>query len=162
MLVGRLLQNDVQSSLVSDSSSVASYNSSNPCIWCCHSVSEQEDIVPADKGEKRRPSFELDVGRPLVFSFRRGLGAGLRKSLALKSSCLNSSFSSSEYCVSRRSSIIVLSFVPRACRRGGHLACTERDESDILPREQLDGLIIICGSRCKFKNVNRREMKTNV
>jgi hypothetical protein len=36
------------------SSSEASYKSSNPCICCCHSWSEQEDVVPAESGDINR------------------------------------------------------------------------------------------------------------
>jgi hypothetical protein len=72
-LVGRELENEVHSSLNSESSSVTSYRSSKLCICRCHSVSEQDDIVPADNGERRRFSLERErLVRPVVMSFSCG------------------------------------------------------------------------------------------
>lgn len=55
------------------SSSVASYKSSYPwypCICDCHSVSEHDEVVPADNGDIRRARRAcVGTDRPLVFSF---------------------------------------------------------------------------------------------
>lgn len=121
-LVGRVLAKDVQSSLMSDSSSVASYRSSNGCIWRCHSVSEQEDRDPADIGEKNRCSLDTN-GSPLVLSFNwGGCGGGGCEGCGVVCLVLDTPGAVlSEYCASRASSSIVSSLVPRTCRRGGHL-----------------------------------------
>ena len=101
------------------SSSVASYMSSNPCICCiccCHSVSEQDEVVPAESGDINRASRAcVGTESPLVLSVNLGLvWAGLN------GGGLPAPFS--ENCDSRLSSIMVLSSVPRACRRGGYRA----------------------------------------
>ncbi|KAK9639067.1 hypothetical protein V6Z98_000298 [Aspergillus fumigatus] len=93
-LVGRELENEVHSSLKSESTSVTSYRSSKLCICRCHSVSEQDDVVPADNGERRRFSFESErLERPAVMSFSCGpeviefssLGPAERADISLKS-----------------------------------------------------------------------------
>lgn len=130
ILVGRELVRDMQSSLISVSSSVASYRSSNPDICRCHSVSEQEERELADRGEGARSTL---AGRPVVFSFNCG-----DKEAACEGALFPSGFSA--YCDSRISSIIVLSTVPRACRRGGHLVVGGQKDSVISARGPFDGL----------------------
>ena len=56
-LEGLVLDGEKHESLISvssssmSSSSVASYRSSNPSICCCHSVSEHDEMVPAEQGD---------------------------------------------------------------------------------------------------------------
>lgn len=60
------------------SSSVASYRSSKPCICSCHSVSEHEEVVSAERGDIKRASRAcVGTESPLVFSVNLGLIAGL-------------------------------------------------------------------------------------
>lgn len=84
--------------------------------------------MSADRGDGAR--FTL-AGRPVVFSFNCGDKDG-----ACEVSPFLSGFSA--YCDSRISSIIVLSTVPRACRRGGHLVVGGQKGSAILSRGPLD------------------------
>jgi hypothetical protein len=69
------------------SSSVASYKSPypwNPCICDCHSVSEHDEVVPAESGDIRRASLAcVGTDSPLVCNLNFGLvtaGVGLEKS----------------------------------------------------------------------------------
>lgn len=133
-LVGRELENEVHSSLKSESTSVTSYRSSKLCICRCHSVSEQDDVVPADNGERRRFSFESErLERPAVMSFSCG-----PEVIECNPTPLLSTLSESR--LSLASSIMVLSFVPRTCREGGHL---------IEVREA--SAILCCGIPCWFR-----------
>lgn len=106
-LLGRVLAKDVQSSLASESSSVASYKSrsSSDFIWCCHSVSEHEEADPADRGENSR--FDREDERFLVCSVKDCFGGTW---LTFAGCCVSGG----------SSSLMVLSCVPRTCRGGGY------------------------------------------
>lgn len=104
----------IQSSLDSDSSSVASYSSSRPCIWSCHSVSEHEEALSIDNGDGCRVGFGMDKS-PEVWSFSCG-GLG-----DFKGDLSSSPASDFEYCDSL-SSTIVFRLVLRACRKDARLA----------------------------------------
>jgi hypothetical protein len=59
------------------SSSEASYMSSYPLkssIWDCHSVSEHDEVVPAERGDIRRARRAcVGIDKPLVCNFNCGL-----------------------------------------------------------------------------------------
>lgn len=146
ILVGRVLGMDMQSSLISVSSSVASYRSSKPAIWCCHSVSEQDELEPPDSGETRRSSLTEGAGRPVVFSLSCGVTGAAGEEPELRSAL-------SPHCDSRvSSSIIVLSTVPRACRRGGHVAVGSRRGSAISPGPQILLLLYQMGATSRVSS----------
>lgn len=85
-------------------------------------------MEPADRGE----STLAEDGRSVVFSFNFG------DEEAACETFIPAGFSA--YCDSRVSSTIVLSTVPLACRRGGHLAVDGQKDSVILRWGPLDGL----------------------